>query len=214
MNWAWDERSRLADLLAEHAFLAFVPVLVGLLLAVPLGVLIARSAAARWPLLTLCAFVQAVPVFTLFVVLPALLNTRVSDGVNVLVALTLFVLALLTRTVADSLAAVPGHVRLAADAMGMSPLARLTRVELPVALPALISGLRTVTVACVSLVTIAALVGVEGLGTLFTEGFETRFETEILVGGALVVLLALVADVALVRAARLLAPWSRLVPVR
>lgn len=214
MNWAWDERSLLADLLGEHALLAFVPVLVGFLLAVPLGLLVARAPQSRWPVLAVCAFLQAVPALTFFVVLPALLDTRLNDRINVLVALTLFCLALLTRSIADAVTAVPRDVLLTAEAMGMAPVARTFRVEIPVAMPVIVSGLRTAVVTCVTLVTVAALVGVRGLGTLFTEGYSTRFETEVLVGLAMAALLSLVADILLVRAARVFAPWSKLVPVR
>lgn len=214
MNWAWENRSYLGDLLGEHAILAFVPLLVGLLLALPLGILVSRSAASRFPVLSLCAFLQAIPALTFFVVFPALLDTKLNERINVVVGLTLLVLALLTRTISEALVAVPGHVRLSADSMGMSGFARTVRVDLPVALPAIIAGLRTAAVTCVTLATASAVVGVRGLGTLFTEGYETGFETEVLVGVALVGLLALAADVVLVRAARLFAPWSRLVPIR
>lgn len=214
MTWAFDNRRMLAELLAEHVYLAFAPVLIGLLVAVPLGVLVARSRGMRWPVLGVCAVVQAVPALTFFVLLPALLNTRLADRVNVVVALSLFAVALLTRTVADALRAVPEPLLVAADSMGLSPVGRTTRVELPAAMPAIIAGLRTVTVSCVSLVTVAALVGVGGLGRLFTEGFSIRFETEVLVGAALVLLLAVAADVFLVRVQRAFLPWSKMVPVR
>ena len=214
MNWAWENRSYLSDLLGEHAILAFVPLLVGLLIALPLGVLVAGSRRSRFPILALCAFLQAIPALTFFVVFPALLDTKLNDRINVVVGLTLLVLALLTRTIADAVLAVPLPVRVAADAMGMSGFARTTHVDLPAALPAIIAGLRTAAVTCVTLATASAVVGVRGLGTLFTEGYETGFETEVLVGVAFVGLLALGADVLLVRAARMFAPWSRLVPIR
>lgn len=214
MNWAWENRSYLGDLLGEHAILAFVPLLIGFLIALPLGVLVAGSRRSRFPVLALCAFLQAIPALTFFVVFPALLDTKLNDRINVVVGLTLLVLALMTRTIADAVLAVPLPVRLAADAMGMSGFARTTRVDLPAALPAIIAGLRTAAVTCVTLATASAVVGVRGLGTLFTEGYETGFETEVLVGVAFVGLLALGADVLLVRAARMFAPWSRLVPIR
>ena len=214
MNWAWETRSYLGDLLGEHAILAFVPLLVGLVLALPIGLLVSRSPGARFPVLGVCAFLQAIPALTFFVVFPALLDTKLNDRINVVVGLTLLVLALMTRTISEALQGVPAHVRLSADAMGMSGFARTARVDLPVALPAVIAGLRTAAVTCVTLATASAVVGVRGLGTLFIEGFETGFETEVLVGVALVALLALGADVLLVRAARLFAPWSRLVPIR
>jgi osmoprotectant transport system permease protein len=214
VNWAWDNRRYIADLLGDHALLAFVPLLIGFLLAVPLGVLVAHSPRSRFPVLALCAFLQAVPALTFFVVFPALLNTKLDDRINVIVSLSLFTLALLTRAVAEAVRAVPAHVGLCADAMGMSGIARTMRVELPVSVPAIIAGLRTAAVSCVTLASASAVVGVRGLGTMFIEGYDTGFETEVLVGIAAVALTALAADVALVRAARLFAPWSKLVPVR
>jgi osmoprotectant transport system permease protein len=214
VNWAWDNRRYIADLLGDHALLAFVPLVIGLLLAIPLGVLVAHAPRTRFPVLTLCAFVQVVPALTFFVVFPALLDTKLDDRINVVVSLSLFTVAVLTRATADAVRAVPAHVRLCADAMGMSGLARTMRVELPVSLPAIVAGLRTAAVACVTLASASAVVGVRGLGTMFTEGYDTGIETEVLVGVAAVALTALAADVVLVRAARLFAPWARLVPVR
>ena len=214
MNWAWDNRSYLGDLVGDHALLAFVPLAIGVLLALPLGVLVARSPRSRFPVLGLCAFLQAIPALTFFVVFPALLDTKLNDRMNVIVGLTLLVLALMTRTIGEAVLAVPGPVRLSADSMGMTGFARTTRVDLPVALPAIIGGLRTAAVTCITLATASAVVGVRGLGTLFTEGYETGFETEVLVGVALVALIALAADVLIVRGAKLFAPWSRLVPLR
>ena len=104
--------------------------------------------------------------------------------------------------------------RIATPATGMSGIARTLRVELPVSVPAIIAGLRTAAVSCVTLASASAVVGVRGLGTLFTEGYDTGFETEVLVGIAAVALTAFAADVVLVRAARAFAPWSKLVPVR
>lgn len=214
MNWAWDNRSYLGDLIGDHALLAFVPLAVGLVLALPLGIFVAHSRQARFPTFALCAFLQAVPALTFFVVLPALLNTKLADRINVIVALSLFAVALLTRAIAQAVLAVPVHVLLCADAMGMSGFQRTMRVELPAALPEAVAGLRTAAVTCTTLATASAVVGVRGLGTLFTEGYDTGFETEVLVGIALVALLALGADVLLVRGARLFAPWAKLVPVR
>ncbi|MGQ0629793.1 MAG: ABC transporter permease [Sporichthyaceae bacterium] len=214
MDWAWDERRRLAELVGEHAYLAFVPVLVGLGVALPLGLLVGRSRRARGPLLVVCAFVHAVPALTFFVLLPALLDTRLDSDVNVLIGLSLFTSAVLTRAVGEGLREVPDPVRWAAESMGMSPLARLVRVDFPAAAPTVIAGLRSVVVSCVTLVTVAALVGVGGLGELFTEGYSIRFETEVLVGGVLVVAMAAGADIALVRLSRTFLPWARMVVPR
>ena len=213
MNWAWDNRGLLVDLTSEHMFLAFVPVLVGLLLAVPLGVLAYRAPGVAPALLGLGTALVAVPSIALFVFLPALFGTRIDDRVNVVVALSVLALGMLVRAVVEGLRRVPGPVSQAADAMGFSPSARLLRVELPVAMPVLFAGLRTLTTMTISLVSMGALVGVGGLGELFTDGFRKNFESEVLVGIALSALLALGADQFFVRLQRALLPWAKPVPV-
>lgn len=214
MNWAWDNRRMIVEQFAEHVFLAFLPVLLGLLIAIPLGLALARARVPRATVLGLLGLLHAIPALAFFAVLPGLLGRRLDDRLNVLVALTLLALAALARAVADAVAAVPQPVRTAAEALGLGTLGRALRVDLPVAMPGIVAGLRTVAVSSVSLVTVAALVGVGGLGQLLTEGFTTRFETEVLVGAALVVALALGADVFLVRVHRAFLPWAKPVPIR
>lgn len=213
MNWAWSNRGLLVDLLTEHMYLAFAPVLVGFLLAIPLGAAAHRNRSAAPLVLGLGTVLVALPSIALFVFLPALLGTTIDARANVLVALSMLSAGMLLRSVVDGLERVPGHVRQAADAMGFSPSARLFRVELPVAMPVVVAGLRTVTVTCISLVSMGALVGVGGLGELFTDGFRKDFETEVLVGIALSALLALGADQFFLRVQRVLLPWAKPVPV-
>lgn len=212
MNWAWDHRSLLIDLFTEHMYLAFVPVLIGFVLGVPLGVVAYRSRGGA-VLTGASAGLMALPSIALFVFLPALLGTTIDARVNVIVALSMLTLGVLVRAVADGLARVPVAVTQAAEAMGFSSSARLTRVELPVAMPVVLAALRSATLACVSLVSMGALVGVGGLGELFTEGFKNNFETEVLVGVALSALLALGADQFFVRLHRTVLPWAKVVPV-
>ena len=213
MNWAWDNRRLLIELTSEHMFLAFVPVLVAFLLALPLGVAAHRNRGAASFLLGMSALFLALPSIALFVFLPAVLSTTIDDRLNVLIAMTMLAFGLLLRAVVDGLRRVPHGVGQAAEAMGYSPAARVLRVELPVAMPVVIAGLRTATVTAVSLVSMGALVGVGGVGELFTDGFRKDFETEVLVGIALSALLALGADQFFIRLQRALMPWARLVPV-
>lgn len=211
MIWDWIPRNaaRIADLTGVHLALAFIPVLLGLLLAIPLGWVANRWRGARAVLVPTAGMLYTIPSLALFVALPGLLGTQILDPVNVVVALTVYTVALLVRSVADALAAVPYPVLDAATAMGYRALRRFAAVELPLSVPVLIAGLRVATVSNISLVSVGALIGIGGLGELFTEGFQRDFPTEIVVGIALIVLLALLADSLLVLTGRALTPWTR-----
>jgi osmoprotectant transport system permease protein len=210
--WDWIPRNadRILALLIEHVRLALIPVLAGLLLAIPLGWLANRNPRARAILIPAASVLYTVPSLALFVVLPGILGTRILSEINIVVALTIYTVALLVRTVADALAAVPGLVVAAATAMGYRPARRFFDVELPLAVPVLIAGLRVATVSNVSLVSVGALIGVGGLGELFTEGFQLNFPTEIITGIALIMLLALAGDALLLGIGRIATPWSRI----
>jgi osmoprotectant transport system permease protein len=214
MNWAWEHRSLLVDLTTEHMFLAFIPVLIGFALALPLGVLVHRTPGFHGPMRTLTWAFATIPSISLFVFLPGVLSTRIGDRMNVVVSLTVFTAAVLTRGVLEGLASVPPHVRQTADAIGYGRRGLLTRVELPLATPSVFAALRVAAVSCVSLVSMGAVIGLGGLGQLFTDGFLRNFETEIIVGAVLTVLLSVGIDQLLVRIQRVVAPWARLVPIR
>jgi osmoprotectant transport system permease protein len=211
MVWQWIPRNsdRIVLLLVEHVRLALIPVLVGLLLAVPIGWLANRYRPARAVLIPAAGVLYTVPSLALFVVLPGILGTRILSEVNIIVALTIYTVALLVRTVADALAAVPGLVVAAATALGYRPVRRFIDVELPLAVPVLIAGMRVATVSNISLVSVGALIGVGGLGELFTEGFQLNFPTEIVTGIVLIMLLALLGDGLLLSLGRVVTPWSR-----
>jgi osmoprotectant transport system permease protein len=197
--------------LGWHARLSALPLLFGLLIALPLGWLARRY---RWlypPLVTVAGLLYTIPSLALFILLPGLLKTRILDPANVVVALTIYTVALLVRVVADALAAVPEEVLQAATAMGYRRVGRLLRVELPIAVPVIAAGLRVAAVSNVSLVSVAALIGIPQLGQLFTNGFQLSYLTPILLGILLSVLLALVFDSAIQLLARLLTPWRRAV---
>jgi len=209
--WDWIPRNSdlILSLLGEHLLLSLVPVAVGLVLAVPLGWLASRSGPAHAVLIPAAGLLYTIPSLALFIVLPGVLGTQILDPLNVVVALTIYTVALLVRSVADALAAVPAVVVAAATAMGFGPARRFATVELPLSVPVLVAGLRVATVSNISLVSVGALIGVGGLGELFTDGYQRDFPTEIVTGIALIVALALLADAALLGIGRLATPWDR-----
>jgi osmoprotectant transport system permease protein len=195
--------------LQQHIVLALVPVLLGFLLALPIGWLGVRFPWLYHPLVNTCGILYSIPSLALFVVLPLILGTKILSPVNVVVALTVYTVALLARTVADALRSVDPLITESASAMGYRRARRLTDVELPVALPVILAGLRVATVANISLVSVGALIGVGGLGQLFTRGFQLFYLEPILVGVILSVLLAAIADLIIVLIQRAVTPWTR-----
>ncbi|WP_406025118.1 ABC transporter permease [Nocardioides sp. NBC_00850] len=196
--------------LVQHIWLALLPVAIAFILALPLGALVHRYVPARHIALTAGSVIYTVPSLALLLLLPGLLGTSVLDPINVVIALTLYSLALLIRTTADGLDAVDTTVLQAATAMGYRPVRRWFTVQLPLAMPVILTGLRVATVANVSMVSIAALIGIGGLGQLFTRGFQLGFYLPpIIIGLVLSVTLAVIADVLIVALQRGLTPWAR-----
>ncbi|PRY02096.1 ABC transporter permease [Allonocardiopsis opalescens] len=193
--------------LAEHLRLSLIPVLLGLLIALPLGVACARWRRLYPPVFTGINVLYAIPSIALFFLL--LPYTSFTDW-TAIIPLTVYTLSVLVPNVVGGLDQVPAHVREAATAVGFAPVARLLRVELPVAVPVIVAGLRVAAVASVSMVSVAALVGLGGLGQLIlTDGFQRQFPTPIVVGIVLSVALAFAIDGALVLLQRALTPWAR-----
>jgi osmoprotectant transport system permease protein len=215
MEWVWANRVDLAALTLTHAWLSAIPLLVGLVVSVPIGWWVSRSrlatGAAKWlgsTVLALGNILYTIPSLALFVILPGILGTGFLSPVNVVVALSIYAVALLVGTAANAFASVSPAVLDAATAAGYSGVGRGLRVELPLAGPVLLAGLRVASVSTVSLVSVGALIGVSSLGSLFTDGFRRDFTTEIIVGVVATVILALVFDLILVAAGRILMPWS------
>ena len=146
--------------------------------------------------------------------MPSIIGTKILSPVNVVVALTIYTVALLVRVVADGLGSVSPDIRAAATAMGFTGFGRFLRVELPIAVPVITAGLRVAAVSNVSLVSVAALIGVEQLGSLFTEGFQRSVLGIVLLGIILCVLLALILDGLILVLSRMLTPWQRAVAGR
>ncbi len=199
----------LDDLIVAHVLLAVLPVLAGLVIALPLGWWAHRSRAARLVLVPVTGAFYTIPSLALVVAMPFVLGTGILSPLNVGVTLTIYTVALLVRSVTETLDAVPSEVTTAAVAMGYRPLPLLLGVQLPLGVPVMIAGVRVASVSAFGLVTVGALVGIESLGSLFISGFE-RFYTEAIVAGVvLVVVLAFVFDALWLLLGRLLAPWDR-----
>ncbi len=207
MIWSWipSNASMIAQLTWENAYLGIVSALAGLVISVPLGIACARWTWLYPPTLSVTSILYALPSLALFIVL--IPYTGLSD-ITVIIPLTLFSLCVLLPNVVDGLRSVPEPVRQAATAMGFGTLRRLVRVELPVAVPVVIAGLRVAMVSSISLASVGQLIGVSSLGYLFIDGYQRDFPTEIVVGLVLIIVLALVCDVLLVGARRLLTPWQ------
>jgi osmoprotectant transport system permease protein len=211
MTWVLGNLDMIWSLLLQHIAFALPPILIGLVLAIPLGWLANRNSFLRSTLLNVSGLLYTVPSLALFVLLPPLLGTGILNPVNVIVALTIYTVALLVRTVADGLSAVPPAVIDSATAMGYTALRRFRGVELPMAVPVILAGLRVAAVSTISLVTVGAVIGFGGLGKMFTDAFQRDIPAETVAGIVLVLLLALATDGLILLIGRALTPWTRTV---
>lgn len=205
-TWIADHASDLAALSLSHLQAALSAVFFGLVISLPLAVLAHRVRALRGVLLGMSNVLFTIPSIAVFVLLlPVSGLTRTTT----VVGLTIYTLVVLLRNTVEGLDAVPARVKEAARAMGTRPLRTLLTVELPLALPVVLAGVRIATVMSISLVSVATYIGDGGLGQLFTDGFQRNFPTPVVVGVALTLLLAVVADALLVALQYLLTPWTR-----
>ncbi|MFB6814610.1 ABC transporter permease [Streptomyces sp. NPDC056347] len=199
-------REILRDALVQHIQLTTVSVLIGLAVAVPLALAARRWRWAAGPVLGLTTVLYTVPSLAMFSLLLPVYGLSAS---LVVTGLVLYSLTLLVRNILAGLRAVPEETRQAARGMGYGPLRLLLTVELPLALPAAMAGVRIATVSAVSLVTVGAIVGYGGLGNLIYSGMNTYFKAQVLTASVLCVLIAVAADLLLLLVQRLLTPWTR-----
>jgi len=193
--------------LREHVWLTAAAVVLGASIALPLALLARRSRWLAGPVLAFSTIVYTIPSLALFALVLPLTGL---SATTVLVGLTAYSLVILVRSFLAGLQGVPDDVREAARGMGLGPAQLFTRVDLPLALPAFMAGLRVATVSTVALTTVGVLVGHGGLGQLITGGLASnRYRAEIVTGAVGCVLLALVADLLLAGLERLLTPWAR-----
>lgn len=214
MNWIWSNLDRIGELVLVHLALSVPAIILSFVISVPIGWLAWRYRWSRGVLLSLCGILYAIPSLPLLIALPGVIGVSLRSPVNLVIALTLYGIALMVRTVADAFADVDRDVRLSATAVGYSPWRRFAGVELPLAGPGLLAGLRVVIVSTVSLATISAVIGVQSLGSLFTDGFQRNIPGEIWAGVIATMLLAIVLDGVAVVTGRMLMPWARAARVR
>ncbi|MEV8416812.1 ABC transporter permease [Streptomyces niveus] len=199
-------RHILWDAVVQHLQLTVVSVLIALVLAVPLALAARRRRWASGPVLGITTVLYTIPSLAMFSLLLPVYGLSAS---LVVAGLVLYSLTLLVRNILAGLRAVPEETRQAARGMGYGPIRLLLTVELPLALPASMAGLRIATVSAVSLVTIGAIVGHGGLGNLIYAGMNTFFKAQVLTASLLCVIIAIVADLLLLAIQRVLTPWTR-----
>jgi len=209
VTWIRDNWSAVFPLAGAHVLLAGIPLLIGLIVSIPLGWVARRWRTAYPVVVTTSGLLYTIPSLALFILMPLILGTKILGPVNVVAAMTVYTVALLVRTVADGLGAVPDHVQQSATAMGYGTFRRFFAVELPLAIPVITAGLRVAAVSNVSIVSVASLVGVSQLGDLLIDGFNRNIPGELWLGIAACLLLALIFDVVITTAGRLLTPWTR-----
>jgi len=198
--------SQIEDALLQHVWITAVSVLLGLLIAFPLALLARRYRRLEWFVVGTTTAIYTIPSLALFALLLPWLGITPA---TVVVGLVLYSLTILVRNMLEGLRGVPAEVRESAVGMGYSSTRLLFRVELPLALPAVMAGLRIATVSTVALTTVGAIVGYGGLGNLLLDAVDTQFKPQALTASVLCVLLAIVLDVLIVGAQRLLTPWAR-----
>jgi osmoprotectant transport system permease protein len=208
VDWSWvsDHTSEIRAEIVEHLTLVGWSLLWGLLLALPLALLAHRYHWLRGPALTFTGILYTIPSLAAFALL--LPYTGLARS-TVIIPLTTYSLLILVRNVLAGLDGVEGDVLEAAQGMGYSGRRRLFAVELPLAVPAIMAGLRIAAVTLIGLVPIAAVVGQGGLGTFILDGYNRDFQTPLTVGTVLVIVIAVAVDALLLVVQRLLTPWNR-----
>lgn len=209
MDWILSHLDDIASLTLSHSWLAGVPLVLGLVISLPLGWLARRNRRLEGVVITLSGLLYTIPSLALFVLMPLILGTGILDPANVVVAMTIYTVALLVRSVVDGLGSVPEEVARSATAMGFTPLRRFFGVELPLAVPVIAAGLRVAAVSNVSIVSIASLIGVSQLGDLLVDGYNREIGGELLAGIVGCLVLALVLDVLIRVLEQVLTPWRR-----
>jgi len=208
IRWDWVGRHIpvITAALLQHVELTAIAVGAGLLISVPFALWAWRVPLVRDPVFAVSGILYTIPSLALFAMLVPFtgLSTLTSE-----IGLVSYTLLILIRNIVVGLEGVPAEVREAANGMGYRPLARMIRIDFPLALPAVIAGIRIATVTTIGLVTVTAVIGQGGLGQLILAGLINDFKSPLLVGAVLSVLLAVIADLSLSGLQRLATPWSQ-----
>lgn len=207
MNWGWIPANigMLVEATVDHIVLTVIAVGVGLAIAIVLAIVIHRDRRAFGPVTAVTGLLYTIPSLALFAFLVPITGLSLLTAEIGLVSYTLLILV---RNIVAGLDGVPGEVRETADGMGYTWGGRLWRVELPIAVPLIVAGLRIATVTTIGLVMVTALIGEGGLGQVMLRGFNFRNWTAVYAAAALTLALAVVADLLLIGLGRLATPWA------
>jgi osmoprotectant transport system permease protein len=204
-DWTGDHVGLISDDLTQHVELTAIAVGIGCLIALPAGVLVWRTRALRSAVLGTTGALYTIPSLALLALLVPFFGL---SYLTAEIALVSYTLQILVRNTVVGLDSVPAEVRQAAAGMGFTQRGRLLRVDLPLALPVIVAGIRVATVNTIALVSVTAVIGEGGLGQLILRGLIQDFKTPIVAGSVLSILLAVVADMGLTGVQRLLTPWA------
>ena len=209
MEWFADNLGLIADLSLVHLRQTAIALALGAALSLPLGWVAWRYRLVRGPVIVLTGLLYTIPSLALLILMPAALGYSVISELNLVVGLTIYAVAILVRAVADGLDSVEHATRDSATAVGYGGTRRFWTVDLPLAGPVILAGLRVAAVSTIALATVGILVGVTNLGYLFTNGLQRRIVAEVLSGILAVAVMALLVDRLLGLAGRAAMPWTR-----
>jgi len=201
-----DRQDQLEAATVEHLQITVAAVLLGVLIAFPLALVARGVPRLETAILGTSTMLYTIPSLALF---PLLVPFTGLSATTVVIGLALYALTILVRSMLEGLRAVPAEVRESASGLGYGPTRRLLRVELPLALPVLMAGLRVATVSTVALTTVGTIVSYGGLGNLISDGVLTNFRAELMTASVLCVVLAVLLDLVIVGTQWLLTPWTR-----
>jgi osmoprotectant transport system permease protein len=206
--WVGDHVGQIVERILQHLQLTILPLILGIIISLVLAVWAVRQQRIYAPITAITGLLYTIPSLAAFALLVPITGITL---VTALIPLTTYTLLILFRSFASGFTSVPAEILEAAEGMGYTRRQRLFRVELPLAVPLMIAGIRLASVTTIGLATVAAVLGGEtfgGLGQLITEGIQTFFPTKYLLGAALSVLLAFSADFLFVRFERWITPWA------
>ncbi|HEX5014692.1 MAG TPA: ABC transporter permease [Candidatus Limnocylindrales bacterium] len=208
VGWVLGHLPGIWDRIVQHLTLTAVPLMLGIVISLGLAVVAIRRPATYGPTTALTGLLYTIPSLAAFAILRPIFGLSL---ITAFIPLTTYTLLILFRAFTSGFGAVPTDILEAAEGMGYTRRQRLLRVELPLAVPLIMAGIRLAAVTTIGLATVAAVLGdtFGGLGQLITEGIQTFFPTKYLLGAALSVLLAFLVDFLLVRVERALTPWAR-----
>jgi len=208
-DWILNHLDDVVDKTWQHLILLLIPMVVGFAIAFALAILAMRRPGTVGPVTAVTGLLYTIPSLAAFAVLIPITGLTLMTAI---IPLTTYTLLILYVNTVAGLRSVPPEVNEAADAMGYTHTSRLLRVQLPLAVPLIMAGVRVAAVTTIGLVTVSAIIGGQlfgGLGQFITEGLQTDFDTKIYLGAMGSVVLAFLVDGALVTLQRWLTPWAR-----